>query len=230
MIHVGRLTDKIINRIKQLINLGYKDYQIVEDVGVSRQTVAKYRRVVLEEAREKAGAETAARVEEERRRREEREKKIRDHQTGLARARALKRQEEEEEEAQAEADRHQSKRIWMKIQKKKNEQETWSKVITEVDSIFTKVEARGRIQLMESYEQLYKEAHNPENKQAAFQMVVKSYGFPFTHFVYTEEEHQALPMLLHDRGNMDFLLKTGLWPYKRNPLTELIEGLRALTQ
>jgi len=224
--HMGRLRDNVVDRIKQLVSLGYKDYQIVEKVDVTRQTVAKYRRVVLEEIKVKEDA----RIAEERKRKKEREKAKQDHDDALAYDRALKRQEDEEEEAQAEADKRQSKRIWRKIQKKKKEQETWSKAITALDSILTKAEAKGRIQFMESYEQLYKEAYNPENKQAAFQMVVRSYGFPFTHFVYTEEERQALPMWLHDRGTMDFLLKTGFWPYKRDPLMELIEGFKALNE
>jgi hypothetical protein len=225
---MGRLKENVIDRIKRLISLGSKDYQIVEEVGVSRQTVAKYRRIVLEEIKVKA----AARVEEERRRRKEREKEIRDHQIGLARARALKRQEDEEEEAQAEVDRLQNIRIQRKIQKKKKEQKIWSNAITAMDSIMTKAEAADRVSFMETYDLLYtiNEEAVLKGTKAHFPKILENFDFPFTHFVYTEEERQMLPMWLSDRVSMDLALKIGLWPHGRDPLTEMIEAMKALNE
>lgn len=236
---MGRLRENVIDRIKQLISLGYKDYQIVEEVGISRQTVAKYRRIVLEEAE----VEAAARVEEERRRREEREKEIRDHQIGLARAHALKQQEEEEETAQAEEERRQEEeqaederrqrvRIQRQIQERAEERARLKKANRELQAFYAKVEAGERKDFMETYNLLYdiSEEATKKGTRALFPKILENFDFPFTHFVYTEEERQMLPMWLSDRVSMDLALKMDFWPYGRDPLTEMIESMKALNE
>ena len=225
---MGRLRENVIDRIKQLISLGYKDFQIVEEVGISRQTVAKYRRIVLEEAKEKARVEAAARVEEERRRRKEREKEIRDHQIRLDRDRALKRQEEE----QAEDERRQRVRIQRQIRERAEEQARQKKFNFELQAYYIKADADDRASFMERYNLLYtiNEEAEQKNTKAHFTKIVAPFGFPFDKFIYSEEERQGLPLMLMDRGTMEFALKSGLWPWRKTPLTELIDGLKALNE
>ena len=221
---MGRLSEKVKDRIKQLVKLGCKDHEIVEDVGVVRQTVAKYRLVVLEEIK----VEAAARVEEERRRREKSKKEIRDHQIRLDRDRALKRQEEE----QAEEERRQRVRIQQQIRERAEEQARLEKANRELQAYFVKAEVDDRASFMERYNLLYtiNEEAEQKNTKAHFTKIVAPFGFPFDKFIYSEEERQGLPLMLMDRGTMEFALKSGLWPWRKTPLTELIDGLKALNE
>ena len=93
-------------------------------------------------------------------------------------------------------------------------------------------EAEERANFMRTYEALYEvcQKARENGKLAKFQKLLEDqWGFPYSRFVYTEEEKERLPLMATDLPNMKTLLRVGLWPFKKSPLVELVGALRQLT-
>ena len=181
--------------------------------------MAKYRLVVLEETREKARVEAAARVEEERRRRKEREKEIRDHQISLTRARALKRQEEEQAEEERIRRVRAKKNLQRIIQQKKQDEEKTLRLWKKIDEDNQKIQFKENLEFFKKYLGFYglrlKSIENRKHDEF-MKLMNEGFGYPWNKFSYSEEEMKALPNMLKDRQTIDLALSMGLWPFKKD--------------
>ncbi len=123
-------------------------------------------------------------------------------------------------------------RAWERAQERADERERQKKANAQLQAYFVKADADDRASFLETYNLLYdiNEEAIKKGTRAHFPKILENFDFPFTQFVYTEDEKAGLPLILMNRGSMDFILKMGLWPYKKNPLTELVDELKALNE
>lgn len=102
----------------------------------------------------------------------------------------------------------------------------------ELQAYFVKADARDKTSFLETYDFLYElyEMASKNDTKKQFKGIVEIWGFPWDKLIYSEEERQGLPLMLLDRESMDMALKMGFWPYGKDPLTELVDGLKTLNE
>jgi len=147
-----------------------------------------------------------------------------------ARAKAIKKERQKILQEQMAKERRETLRAWRaweRAQERADERERQKKANAQLQAYFVKADADDRASFLETYNLLYdiNEEAIKKGTRAHFPKILENFDFPFTQFVYTEDEKAGLPLILMDRGSMDFFLKMGLWPYKKNPLTELVDEL-----
>ena len=152
-----------------------------------------------------------------------------------ARAKAIKKERQkilQEQMAEERRETLRARRAWERAQERADERERQKKANAQLQAYFVKADADDRASFLETYNLLYdiNEEAIKKGTRAHFPKILENFDFPFTQFVYTEDEKAGLPLILMDRGSMDFILKMGLWPYKKNPLTELVDELKALNE
>lgn len=152
-----------------------------------------------------------------------------------ARAKAIKKERQkilQEQMAEERRETLRAWRAWERAQERADERERQKKANAQLQAYFVKADADDRASFLETYNLLYdiNEEAIKKGTRAHFPKILENFDFPFTQFVYTEDEKAGLPLILMDRGSMDFILKMGLWPYKKNPLTELVDELKALNE
>ena len=152
-----------------------------------------------------------------------------------ARAKAIKKERQkilQEQMAEERRETLRAWRAWERAQERADERERQKKANAQLQAYFVKADADDRASFLETYNLLYdiNEEAIKKGTRAHFPKILENFDFPFTQFVYTEDEKADLPLILMERGSMDFILKIGLWPYKKNPLTELVDELKALNE
>lgn len=152
-----------------------------------------------------------------------------------ARAKAIKKERQkilQEQMAEERRETLRAWRAWERAQERADERERQKKANAQLQAYFVKADADDRASFLETYNLLYdiNEEAIKKGTRAHFPKILENFDFPFTQFVYTEDEKAGLPLILMNRGSMDFILKMGLWPYKKNPLTELVDELKALNE
>ena len=152
-----------------------------------------------------------------------------------ARAKAIKKERQkilQEQMAEERRETLRAWRAWERAQERADERERQKKANAQLQAYFVKADADDRASFLETYNLLYdiNEEAIKKGTRAHFPKILENFDFPFTQFVYTEDEKAGLPLILMDRGSMDFILKMGLWPYKKNPLTELVDEPKALNE
>ena len=152
-----------------------------------------------------------------------------------ARAKAIKKERQkilQEQMAEERRETLRAWRAWERAQERADERERQKKANAQLQAYFVKADADDRASFLETYNLLYdiNEEAIKKGTRAHFPKILENFDFPFTQFVYTEDEKAGLPLILMDRGSMDFFLKMGLWLYKKNPLTELVDELKALNE
>lgn len=152
-----------------------------------------------------------------------------------ARAKAIKKERQkilQEQMAEERRETQRAGRAWERAQERADERERQKKANAQLQAYFVKADADDRASFLETYNLLYdiNEEATKNGTRSLLPKIIDNFGFPFNKFVYTEDEKAGLPLILMDRGSMDFILKMGLWPYKKNPLTELVDELKALNE
>lgn len=152
-----------------------------------------------------------------------------------ARAKAIKKERQkilQEQMAEERRETLRAWRAWERAQERADERERQKKANAQLQAYFVKADADDRASFLETYNLLYdiNEEAIKKGTRAHFPKILENFDFPFTQFVYTEDEKAGLPLILMGRGSMDFFLKMGLWLYKKNPLTELVDELKALNE
>lgn len=125
-----------------------------------------------------------------------------------------------------------AQRVQKQIRERAEERAGLEKANRELQAYFVKADAADRISVMDTYNLLYdlnQEAALTKTKEQ-FTKIVEVFGFPYSEFVYTEEEKSGLPLMLMDRESMNTFLKMGLWPFKKDPLTDLVDSLKTLNE
>jgi len=152
-----------------------------------------------------------------------------------ARAKAIKKERQkilQEQMAEERRETLRAWRAWERAQERADERERQKKANAQLQAYFVKADADDTASFLETYNLLYdiNEEATKNGTRSLLPKIIDNFGFPFNKFVYTEDEKAGLPLILMDRGLMDFILKMGLWPYKKNPLTELVDELKALNE
>ena len=158
-----------------------------------------------------------------------------DEEAKLTRRQAKEREHQRifQEQADEKARELQSRvRVQRQIQEDADEREMWDKVGKELQAVFVKAEAEDKASFMETYSLLYdlsqKASETKTKKQ--FTKIAEVFGFPYTDFSYSEQEKTGLPLMLMDREGMNMALRMGLWPWRKNPLEEMIESMKTVNE
>ena len=152
-----------------------------------------------------------------------------------ARAKAIKKERQkilQEQMAEERRETLRAWRAWERAQERADERERQKKANAHLQAFFVKAEENDRAKFMETYTFLYDlhEMASKNNTTKQLTKIVEPYGFPFSKFIYSEEEKEALPLLLLDRGAMNMALSLGLWPYRKNPLNQLVEAMKEMNE
>ena len=209
---MGRLREDVIDKIKHLVAVGYANFEIVREVGVTRQTVAKYRRLVEEEERAREAACARARQEELEQEIHEAEARTEIERLWiLSQVQARKAQEEERLQRVEE-----EKRWELRRRRQLREEQNVLKLMRQVEEENKNKALKEGMSFLKKYISLYglKLKSIGNEKQHEFNKILDDgFGYPWNRFVYSEEELKALPYMLRDRQNMDLLLSLNRWPF-----------------